>query len=109
MKDIREGQTPCKECPYLKISAPRYLGGYSVETYANPITADIPIPCHKTHGKATEHYCVGLMITRVNSCKSARLPALRQQEDTVRKLNRDVRSNCFSRRKEFEDHHTLTD
>lgn len=105
MKPTKQNQSPCNECPYRKDSAKGWLGDNSVETYAEPITSDIEIPCHKTmNSDRLMRYCAGLASVRVNSCKSARYsPIIMKSEENVK--NSPHRAECFNFKHEFEEHH----
>lgn len=102
---VKKGQKPCGECPYLRTAAPGYFGGNREEVYAEPITKDALLPCHKVQHTPQQHVCVGLLITRTNSFKMGINPVLRRDEATVKQLPPDVKKRCFSRRLEFEQHH----
>lgn len=105
MKPTKPNQAPCKECPYRKDSAKGWLGDNSLDTYAEPITSDIEIPCHKTMSDDKQmRYCAGLASVRVNSCKSARFSTIIALSETNVKES-PHRSECFNWKHEFEEHH----
>ena len=106
MKPCKRPVKPCDECPYRIASVPGWLGGNDLRVYSLAITNDIEVPCHKTMKLPPDeqHYCSGLAITRVNSCKQAR------QNLTIIKSEKAATDSvwsreCFSFRHQFENHH----
>lgn len=62
----RKHKKPCKDCPFRKDSIPGYLGGYEIESYAEPVEYGIPTSCHLTdrgihHPKTA--FCAGSLST----------------------------------------------
>ncbi len=110
-------KNPCKGCPFLKVSAPGWLGSRQIfrgqpEKYLQ-VMQDEPIPCHsevKYGGKsdsklreaAYKHPCVGSLQFLRNTFtmpREKRYAALRQASR--------CNSAVFETRNEFIDHHSI--
>lgn len=63
---------PCKDCPWRKVSAPGWLGGFSVQYWLSAAHSDVVIQCHTND----LHQCAGMAMYRSNVCKSVRAPML---------------------------------
>ena len=89
--------TPCRECPWRRVSPNGWLGGIGTpEEWGHLAHSDEPIACHLTVQEddvtAGTTHCSGAAIYRTHICKAGveRLPA-----------SPDV----FANRQEFLDHH----
>lgn len=102
MEIINKKSMPCRECPYLKTSAPGYFGPNDPNIYWEGIVKEFPVPCHMTMSKR-ETVCTGSIAARKNSFKSSRNPMLRHCESVV---SDKARESCLNART-FREHHKM--
>jgi len=99
-------KTPCKECPFRRVSPPGYLGADTPDGFLASTMADTPMPCHlsvdyerkdwKVQAEAAP-LCAGALIFFANACKLSR--------DASRPRLPADRALVFSRPDEFLTHH----
>lgn len=101
---------PCKDCPFKKTSTPNYLGGFSLEAYAQPPSVGLPTSCHRNdYGAANEatHMCAGSLATIAND------PAIEflspKYKMAIDEVSADSRSLCFDSVEDFKEHHEDAD
>jgi len=65
---------PCNECPWRKEAAPGWLGPHSARVWAQVLTSEEVIACHKTitEDESYSHQCRGAAIMRANILKLPR-------------------------------------
>lgn len=103
---------PCKECPFLRGSAPGYLGASTPEEFMQQVRTEHSMPCHMTVDyedagwqeqlETTAKRCRGSLVFLKNNCKLPREPdySAAVQETTAN------RTAVFSNAQEFLEHHT---
>lgn len=98
-------KVPCAECPWRKIAAPGWLGGYPAEYYADAVAENEVPACHlRDHGPASPDtaFCVGALSTMANGCISAwKSPGGDEAKAVVGK-----RDDTFRHPALFYQHHT---
>jgi hypothetical protein len=82
-------KVPCNECPWVRTSAPGWLGPYTAREWVALAQSDSPIACHTTITEDGQwdtpgiRQCKGAAIYRANVLKSPRHPNVaRAQADT---------------------------
>lgn len=73
---------PCKECPFLKTSAPGWLGGYGPITTHHTAVSDGPFLCHPTRTTDNPKECAGRLLYAAKCAKQfddGRLNRLKQE------------------------------
>jgi hypothetical protein len=101
-------KVPCPECPWLRVSAPGWLGPYTADEWLTLAHSDSPIACHTTITETNEEgegdwshpqmrQCQGAAIFRANVFKSPRHPSIARAE-------RDTEM-VFTWNDEFRAHH----
>lgn len=99
--------TPCSDCPFKRVSAPGWLGGYPVATYAEPVEAGLPTSCHKRdYGCADPRtsLCAGALALLANTGQPA---LLEQHRPSVEQVG--SREEVFTSSREFREHHARAD
>lgn len=81
-------KTPCKECPFRKTSAPRWLGPWTMPEIMRQAHSEAGLGCHLSAAEEksdpeTTHVCVGSLQNANLSGKSYRNPILREWADIV--------------------------
>ena len=94
---------PCRDCPWLKTSAPGWLGDNAPEVYADVVQANGLPECHRTISKRAKAICVGALATSANSCTQVRtIPGGEAAKD---ELTQEVKEACFKLPSDFYQHH----
>ena len=60
---------PCPDCPFRVNALPSYLGGWPLETYAQPPSIGMPTSCHRFDKGAEDvrtKFCAGSLATIAN-------------------------------------------
>lgn len=98
-------KVPCNECPWRKLCASGWLGGYAPEEYADAAQENEVPACHlRDRGPESEAtaFCVGALATMANACISAwKSPG---GDEAKRLIGR--RDDTFGHPREFYEHHT---
>jgi hypothetical protein len=100
----KQHKTPCQDCPWRRVSIPRWLGGNTAEEWIGFAHGDGAIECHTRHSHKLFIQCAGSAIYRANVCKSPRLDAFR----ILKVLPLELKQNkklVFARPQEFLAHH----
>jgi hypothetical protein len=103
--------TPCADCPWLKKSAPGYLGADEpIHFYRASVVREVPMPCHMTIDYDEPDWqetqlpdadlCAGNLIYLRNFLKRPRRPELQEPYDAVKPS-----PHVFSGPEEFMAHH----
>ena len=96
-------KVPCVQCPWLRTSAPGWLGPHDPATWLDIVHGESPIACHLTidhDGQPWDQVrqCAGAAIFRANIWKLPHNPNIaRGPRDT---------DTVFAWNDEFTDHHT---
>lgn len=94
---------PCKECPFRKKAPPGYLGGYRLETYAEPPAVGMPTTCHRSDKGADDprtSYCAGALAVIANDPD---VEPLEEYEEAAAAIGK--RDDCFETVDAFREHH----
>lgn len=102
--DLRQlrHKKPCSDCPFKKESLPGWMGGFSLDSYAQPPSVGMPTSCHQADfgsrsPKTT--FCAGSCAVIANDAELERhviYPAV----DEV-----GPREDCFPSVEAFVQHH----
>lgn len=112
---ILKHKTPCKECPFRRVSIPGYLGASNPTEFIESTLHGVDMPCHLDIDYEQEDWeteqlplaarCAGSLIFLRNNCKLVHEnPVLM---DAVKQVDRN--EDVFSFRQEFVAHHTRQD
>lgn len=75
---------PCKECPFLKNSAPGWLGSdVTPMEFRSEALSEAGYSCHMTLEKKKQHQCIGALAHAKISCKRFTNPDLAIQVEEV--------------------------
>jgi hypothetical protein len=111
MSDVKQHNTPCKECPFRRTSIRGWLGDVTAERFARFADWEIVMPCHAVEkGKAINYLaaqtrgsreaqlpqCAGRAIYRANQGKSSRKGLLQLPKNEA---------DVFCSPPEFIEHH----
>lgn len=82
---MRQHKTPCAECPFRRVAAAGWLGGFTADEFKWMAEAERRMPCHTRMKKfdgvdynnpGTAPQCAGRAIYWANQCKLPRSPEL---------------------------------
>jgi hypothetical protein len=98
---------PCKQCPFRRVAPPGYLGGHSLDTYAQPPSVGMPTTCHKGDRGASDprsSYCAGALGLINNDPGIEPLPEYAEAAAQI-----GLRDDCFESAEAFREHHRHAD
>lgn len=105
---------PCRQCPFLKESAPGWLGSYTPELILSHIMGEVPFPCHATvdYDKSDWRESIEAEGTKSQACagflimtrKFAKLPRDKEFGQHAMRLDRN-HPDVFYMWADFVEHH----
>jgi hypothetical protein len=98
-----QSRQPCADCPFKVKSAPGWLGGYPLDSYAQPPSVGMPTSCHRTDKGASDlrtGFCAGSLATIANDPDVEPLADYAAAVEAV-----GPRPDCIASVDEFRAHH----